>query len=419
MDELGKQLRHDALLRWTFCPAVEEHHLKAKLVLRRGTADCQVLVVSFAALDRKLAMVPAVPDRWFEVARGTHVLDRAREVLTDHLNQLQKETETFALPDSFTAGTKQWVSSLDLDVQPKPELKDAEDRLLALLGGTSRMSGRTELQKVGRCLDWLYPDELDRATLRDAEVSELEALLCGPDRRPVLLLGPPRAGKTAVLHACVFHRVQKAKSPHVYKRNVWLLSPPRLISGMIYVGQWEGRVNAIIEEAAKHDHVLYFDDVLGLYSAGRSRDSDLTVADVLKPHIERREFRMLAEMTPESFRVLQERDRGLADLFHVVPIRPTGEKQTVQILVNVRRQLEGRHRVRFHLERPAARAGPEQPVHARVRRSPGSRPSSSGSSRSSTPARKCNAIRCSATSATGAGCRWISSTTGRASAVKT
>jgi ATP-dependent Clp protease ATP-binding subunit ClpA len=350
LDDLGKQLRHDGLLPWTFCPTVEEHHLKAKLVLRRGTADCRALVISFAALERKLAMMPAVPDRWFEVARGAQVLDRAREVLTDHLNQLQKESEQFVVPASLTSGNKQWVSSVDLDIRPKADFAGPADGLLALLGGAGKLSGRAELQKVGRCLDWLYPDELDRTTLRDAEVSELETLLSGNDRRPVLLLGPPRVGKTAILHDCVFRRVHKARSPYVYKKNVWLLSPPRLISGMIYVGQWEGRVNAIIEEAAKHDHVLYFDDVLGLYSAGRSRDSDLTVADVLRPHVERREFRLLAEMTPEAFRVLQEHDRGLADQFHVLPIQPTDEKQTRQVLVAVRRQLEGRHRCRYHLD---------------------------------------------------------------------
>ena len=37
---------------------------------------------------------------------------------------------------------------------------------------------------------------------------------------------------------------------------------------------------------------------------------------------------MLAEMTPEAFRILQEKDRGLADQFHVLPISPTTESQT-------------------------------------------------------------------------------------------
>ena len=350
LDELGKQPRHDALLPWTFNPELQETQLKKRLMLRRGTMDCCVLVVSFAAFDRRLAMIPSIQGKWFEVSRGDDVLERAAEALTQHVNQLQKLNEQFVPGDLFGAKNKQWVSSLDLDVEPEPEFKKPSEALRALLGGPQKMSGRVELQKVGRCLDWLYPDELSRAVLRESEVAELTRLLSASDRRPVLLVGPPQVGKTTVLQDCVFRRVQKSKTPHVANQNVWLLSPPRLISGMMYVGQWESRLTAILQEAAKQDHVLYFDDVLGLYSAGRSRDSDLTVADVLKPRVERREFRMLAEMTPEAFRVLQEKDRGFADQFHVLPIRPTSETQTRSILFDVRRQLEGRHRCRFNLD---------------------------------------------------------------------
>ena len=350
LDHLGQSPRHDALLRWTFSPTVHERRLKAKLILRRGTADCSTLVVWFAALGRRVGMMPSLPDRWFEVTRGQDVLARAAEVLTDHLNEVQREADKFVLPEQFTSKVKQWVSSLELDFHPEPALPKPAESLMALLGGGGKPSGRAELEKVGRCLDWLYPDELDRATLRDAEVAELDRLLSAPDRRPVLLLGPPRVGKTAVVHDAVRRRVGRATSPHGGKRNVWLLSPPRLISGMMYVGQWEGRVTAIVEEAVKRDHVLYFDDVLGLYSAGRSRDADLTVADVLRPYVERRAFRILAEMTPDAFRVLQEKDRGLADQFHVLPVRPTTEDQTRRVLFDVRRQLEGRHRCRLGLD---------------------------------------------------------------------
>lgn len=60
---------------------------------------------------------------------------------------------------------------------------------------------------------------------------------------------------------------------------------------MMYVGQWEGRVQAILREAAKRRHVLAFDDFLGLYQAGQSRDASLSVADVLKPCILRHSAR--------------------------------------------------------------------------------------------------------------------------------
>ena len=350
LEALGRQARHDDLLPWTFCPAVADQTLKTRLTLRRGTAQVRVLVISFNALDRRIAMMPALPGRWFEIQRGQKVLDRAKEVLTDYLDELEKESDEFKVPVAFTAGNRQWVTTLEIDVQLEPDLKPPAKDFFARLGGPEKMSGRDELHKVGRCLDWLYPDELDRAVLRDAEVRELETLLSAKDRRPVMLVGPPRVGKTAVIHECVFRRAQKSKALHVSKRHTWLISPQRLISGMSYVGQWEGRVLAIFAEAVRRDHVLYFDDVLGLHYAGLSRDSDLAVAHVLKPYIERREFRVLAEMTPEAFRILQERDRGLADLFHMIPLRPPGEAQTRRVLVNVIRQMESRHRCRFDLE---------------------------------------------------------------------
>jgi ATP-dependent Clp protease ATP-binding subunit ClpC len=197
LDALGKQPRHDALLPWTFAPKLEEHRLNGRIVLRRGTVEVRALVVSFMALDRRLAIIPAVPDRCFEVLRGHHVLDRAREILTDHLNALQRESEKFELRDALTDRHRQWISTLDLDLQPEPELPKPDEQLMALLGGPEKMSGRDELQKIGRCLDWLYPDELDRTVLHDKEARELESLLAADDRRPVLLLGPPMVGKTA------------------------------------------------------------------------------------------------------------------------------------------------------------------------------------------------------------------------------
>ncbi len=172
--------------------------------------------------------------------------------------------------------------------------------------------------------------------------------------RPVLVVGPPMVGKTALIHECVFRktksRVEKGSPMYPPEENVWLLAPQRLISGMSYVGQWENRLLAILKQSRKMRHVLYFDDLLGLYHAGATSQSTLSVADVLKPYIERREVRLLAEATPEQLRILRERDRGFADLFHVVQVAEPSEEETVRILLSVSRGLEARHGVRFGLD---------------------------------------------------------------------
>ena len=349
--ELGKELRHDDLSAYTFCPDLDYHRHDLAIELRKRIARGRFLLVTLHALGRRLAFCPSLPDVWFEVSRGETLHDRANEVLTAHFRHREKEDEEdFIPPEKYALEGTAWITTLDLDIYPAQAIESPEDARRAALGATDSHDGERELFRVGRCLDQLYPDDLDRVLLRDREVDELTRLLQADDRRPVLLAGPSLVGKTALLHEYVFRTVARRKDPHKVLNYTWLLSPQRLISGMSYVGQWENRLLAILKESAKKDHILTFDDFLGLYYAGRTSQSDLSVAHVLKPAIERREVRLVAEMTPEAFRVLRERDRGFADLFHVLPVAEPPERDTLRILIAVQRQLEGQHRCRFGID---------------------------------------------------------------------
>ncbi len=309
-------------------------------------------MVTFDHLGQRLAFTPALPSTWFEVTRNEPLEVRAQAVFTEHWRNVERDADEDeeVRPEETTLSGKAWVQVLELSVNvPAMAPKPAAISFL-MLGGNDVGDGATELRRVGRCLDWLYPDELERAILRDREVVELERLLDSDDRRPVLLYGPRMAGKTAVVHECVFRRVSHRKQVHVQKENVWLVSPQRLISGMSYVGQWEGRLLAILKHARSHNHVLYFDDLIGLFLAGISSNSTLSAAVVLKPYLERRDVRLLGEITPESLRILQERDRGFADLFHLIPIREPSDRDVLRILVDQQRRLEGKHLCDFGLD---------------------------------------------------------------------
>ncbi|MEZ6076305.1 MAG: AAA family ATPase [Pirellulaceae bacterium] len=106
-------------------------------------------------------------------------------------------------------------------------------------------------------------------------VSEVDRLLQRDDRQGVLLIGPPAVGKTAIINECVQRRTARFHHRRDQKPQVWWLSPQRLISGMSYLGQWEQRWLSILRESSKRDHILYFDDLVGLFTAGRTRDSSL------------------------------------------------------------------------------------------------------------------------------------------------
>lgn len=351
LDELGNTGKHRELAEWSFRPEVELERLELRLDLHEQMFRGYFPVVSFRCFDRRLAFCPQAPDVWFEINRGETTRDRAAAVYQQHFRRLKRQQENLAARLSLLERKQQvWIAHIDLDVDARREFKTPPANLFALLGGAQEFRGAQELQRVGRCLDWQYPDGLRRALHRDALADRLEELLASPDNRPVLLVGPRQAGKTALVHECVFRKVARHTSPYVAKRNVWLVSPQRLISGMSYVGQWENRLLAILRHVRRKRHTLYFDDVLGLYRAGVSASANLSVADVLKPYIERRDVRVLGEMTPEQLRVFRERDRGLADMFHLVPVEETNEEDTLRILLAAQRLLEVRHGCRYDLD---------------------------------------------------------------------
>jgi ATP-dependent Clp protease ATP-binding subunit ClpA len=344
--------RQDAAAAWAFAPPVATHRLAVDVELRRRTAKGKYLFVTFDHLGRRLAFTPSVPEVWFEVPRGERLEDRARLALEEHWRAVEWDADD---PDAVDPAAdalkgKAWVQVVDVSARVPAVVKPADPLAFLMIGGSQTPDGASELRRVGRCLDWLYPDELDRAVLRDFEAAELGRLLAAPDRRPVLLVGPRQVGKTAVVHECVFRRVEERKHVHVQRGNVWLIAPARLISGMSYVGQWEARLLAILKHARQRDHVLYFDDLVGLFLAGLTSQTGLSAAVVLKPYLEDRTVRVLGEITPERLRVLRERDRGFADQFHVLPVREPTDDDTLRTLIGVQRRLEGKHDCSFGLD---------------------------------------------------------------------
>ena len=349
--EFGKNARHDMIAALTFSPYLSSKMLQFRLFLPSQTFDCKYLFVTFDAFGKKIAYTPNVPQLWFEIENGEDLQRRAIDVLTEHFRNLERrDGKGTQNPSALSFPAKAFTTTFDLSINLPQKFEKKELSLFAMLGGDNKLEGAEELQKVGRCLDLLYPDDLERAVGRENEIAELSKLLQSTDKRPVVIIGNKQVGKTSLLHEFTFRKVESRKNNRPDEKQVWLISPQRLISGMSFVGQWENRLIAILRESAKQNHLLYFDDLLGLFLAGVSASADLNVAQVMKPYIERRDIRVVAEITPETWRILQEKDRSFAELFHVFRLNETNDDETLKILLSVRRRLEAEYKCEFGLE---------------------------------------------------------------------
>jgi ATP-dependent Clp protease ATP-binding subunit ClpC len=351
VDQLGRHWDHTSFAQLLLNPDTQTQRLKLDLDLKSRRVRFNVFLVIFQMGNRLVAFSPQLRQVWFQLDTISRLQERATEVYAKFFRQQLQQTDQPKISvESVSLTGQAWVSTIDIDVtinqkSPAESVKD-----LLALWDEEKLDGAVELQKTGRCLDWMYPEDLQRALGREDEANELERLLDLPDNRSVLIVGPHLVGKTNLIHEAVFRRTEKRQRKHRNSKNVWLLSPQRLISGMIYVGQWENRLLAILAEARRRRHTLYFDDLLGLFHSGKSRDSDLCVADLLRNAIQSRSIPVIAEITPDALEILNQLDRSFVDLFHIQRLDPLPLDQMFNLLVDVKTQCEVQHRCWFDLD---------------------------------------------------------------------
>jgi ATP-dependent Clp protease ATP-binding subunit ClpC len=342
LNSLAREPRLEALANFAFSPPLYEKTYELEFHHKKRTVKGQFLVVVLPDQQPRVAFCPLLPDLWFQLHRGEDLKQRTIDVLDHYFQRGAGTNEEAEHPNHG------WITEIELNfrVPPTPP-KTEQDPNRAILGGAPVQPGWLELERVGRSLDDQYPHDLNRCLCRDVEAARLTRATVKTARAPQLVVGPPKVGKTSLIHDIV-RRYRQGKGS--LKRRFWLLSPQRLISGMSFVGQWESRLLAILKHAAMKDLVLVFEDLIGLFSAGVSRDSNLCVADVLKPYLQRGEVRILAECTSEGLAILRERDRGFADLFTITHLYETSDQETLEIALEEIREGERLHNCRFGLD---------------------------------------------------------------------
>ncbi len=179
----------------------------------------------------------------------------------------------------------------------------------------------------------LTRQKLPEAFEAEAAVGQLAELLGGATPRSVLLIGPPGAGKTAVVYQLVRERARRGLG----RTPFWATSGARLVAGMSGFGMWQEQCRGLCREAAKKKAVVYLGNLVELAEAGRCASQSESIAAFLRPYLLRGELVAVAECTAEQH-ALVERD---------LP-------QVLQAFTTLRIEEPDRERGRLILERQAA-----------------------------------------------------------------
>ncbi len=207
------------------------------------------------------------------------------------------------------------------------------------------------LDNFGRDLTALAElEKLDPVVGREKEIERVSQILSRRKKNNPLLIGEPGVGKSAIAEGLALRIIQKRVSRVLYNKRVITLDLASLVAGTKYIGQFEERMKAVMNELEKNDNIILFiDEIHTIVGAGGATGS-LDASNMFKPALARGEIQCIGATTLDEYRQHIEKDGALERRFQKVLVEQTTPEETLEILVNIKEYYENHHNVNYTQE---------------------------------------------------------------------
>ena len=193
------------------------------------------------------------------------------------------------------------------------------------------------LSSIGVCLT---DKEIDKIYLRDKELDEVMEILLRKGKNNPLLVGDPGVGKTAIAYELA-RRIKCGNVPDRLKgKEVYLVSTSSLVSGTKYRGEFEERVNGIINEVIRNGNIILFIDEIHTIMKTGSSEAGVDGANILKPYLARNDLKIIGATTKREYDEYLKKDGAFARRFAKVIVNEPSLKDTVTILNKLKKSYE-------------------------------------------------------------------------------
>lgn len=183
---------------------------------------------------------------------------------------------------------------------------------------------------------------------RDAEIDRIINVLARRRKNNPILVGESGVGKTAIAEGLALRIAQDEVPACLKEAQVFSLDPGVLIAGTKFRGDLESRMQGLIGELKKHPNaILFIDEIHTLVGAGKTTESGVDVANILKPALNSGELRCIGSTTYKEFQNSFEKDKAFARRFQKIEIGEPSSEDTVKILKGLREKYEEHHGVTY------------------------------------------------------------------------
>ena len=188
--------------------------------------------------------------------------------------------------------------------------------------------------------------QLEPVVGRDQEISRMIQVLSRKTKNNPVLVGDAGVGKTALAFGLA-QRVASGQVPHeLAKMRVLELDLMNVVAGTRFRGDFEERMNNIIDDIEKDGKVILFiDELHTIMGSGSGIDSTMDAANILKPALARGTLRTIGATTQEEYQKHIEKDAALSRRFAKISIEEPSVADSIAILKGLKENNEAHHKV--------------------------------------------------------------------------
>lgn len=189
--------------------------------------------------------------------------------------------------------------------------------------------------------------DIDPVIGRDDEIIRVIEILNRRTKNNPVLIGEPGVGKTAVVEGLA-QKIVDGDVPHKLQgKQVIRLDVVSLVQGTGIRGQFEERMQKLMEEIRKReDIILFIDEIYEIVGAGSASDGNMDAGNILKPALARGELQLVGATTLNEYRII-EKDAALERRMQPVKVDEPTVDETITILKGIQKKYEDYHHVQY------------------------------------------------------------------------
>lgn len=212
----------------------------------------------------------------------------------------------------------------------------------------SKKRKKSYLDSIGINLNNKYKNSKQITFYREKEINRIIEILNRKTKNNPILLGDAGVGKTAIIEELA-RKIERREVPSfLINKKIIELDISSLVSGTKYRGDFEEKINKIVNEVIlREDVILFIDEIHTLVGAGSSNESTLDLSNILKPYLARGNLRLIGASTYNEFSKTLEKDKALERRFQKVNIKEPNKETLKDILMNIKPTYENYHNVRI------------------------------------------------------------------------